>query len=361
MTKEQGSNIKKYISLASSIYKNQKSILHYPKFVTYTVTYRCDLKCIMCDSWKKTEHSDLTLCEIENIFKQLKKVDAIRLSGGEPFVRDDMREIIKTVDKTVQPDIIHITTNGFNTQKIIDTFKDLDINAKIHIKISIDGLKKLHDKIRGIKGSYENAIATIKELKKLNKDFYIGINQTIVNASNMREYEDLKTIANELGVGLHAVVAYNDSAFYNYDVNTNIVKDNFKYETFGKFSDEELLELMKILQADANSIDDFIEKKVKQYYLKGLKNRLLNDKEEPSPKCTSTFSHLRIMPNGDIPVCLYNTELLGNLREESFEKIWFSSKNDIRRDFVKKCSGCWAGCEVIPSAIYSGNILKHLF
>jgi hypothetical protein len=57
-----------------------------PRFLTYIVSFTCNARCIMCDSWKKPSPEDLTLEEIEAIFRQLPALDLVRLSGGEPFV-----------------------------------------------------------------------------------------------------------------------------------------------------------------------------------------------------------------------------------------------------------------------------------
>ena len=61
-----------------------------PRMLTYTVTFTCNARCVMCDSWRKDSAGDLSLAEVESIFKQLPQMDAVRLTGGEPFVRRDL-------------------------------------------------------------------------------------------------------------------------------------------------------------------------------------------------------------------------------------------------------------------------------
>ena len=64
-----------------------------PRFLTYLTTFRCNARCVMCDSWQKGGGDELSLAAIEGIFAQLPRLDAVRLSGGEPFLRRDLREI----------------------------------------------------------------------------------------------------------------------------------------------------------------------------------------------------------------------------------------------------------------------------
>ena len=96
--------------------RNQRDSL--PRMLTYTVTFRCNARCIMCDSWKMSGEGDLSLEEIQRLLQQLPTMDVVRLTGGEPFVRTDLPEIVALVQKHIQPLWLHITSNGFLTDRI---------------------------------------------------------------------------------------------------------------------------------------------------------------------------------------------------------------------------------------------------
>jgi len=101
----------------------------------------------------------------------------------------------------------------------------------------------------------------------------------------------------------------------------------------------------------------------KRYYLKGLLSRLNNDRDPaPKPRCVALRSHIRLLPDGRVPVCQFNTETVGSLLTSSFEEVWGSGgpAEDSRR-WVDACPGCWAECEVMPSAIYTGDIARLPF
>jgi MoaA/NifB/PqqE/SkfB family radical SAM enzyme len=59
-----------------------------------------------------------------------------------------------------------------------------------------------------------------------------------------------------------------------------------------------------------------------------------------------------------VPVCQFNTETVGSLRDQSFEDVWQNEQTKASRQWVDACVGCWAECEVMPSAIYSGDMLR---
>jgi molybdenum cofactor biosynthesis enzyme MoaA len=80
--------------------------------VTFIVTWRCNLRCFMCDVWKKTDHDDMTPAEAGAIFKQFPKLDTLRLTGGEPFLRRDFDDLVGSILDNVDPTVVHLTTAG---------------------------------------------------------------------------------------------------------------------------------------------------------------------------------------------------------------------------------------------------------
>jgi Fe-coproporphyrin III synthase len=57
-------------------------------------------------------------------------------------------------------------------------------------------------------------------------------------------------------------------------------------------------------------------------------------------------------------VCQFNTETIGSLLDQSLDELWGSSEACASRDWVDRCPGCWAECEVVPNAIYTGDMLR---
>lgn len=354
-----------YIDLPIKVIKSRMAYTQYPSFVTYLVTWRCSYKCIMCDVWKKDQNreEELSLEDIDTIFTQLRRLDAVRLSGGEPFLRSDLPEIIEVVERRVSPRIVHITTNGWDAERIVSAVESFPVLDKIHIKISIDAVGKEHDRIRGVEGAFDRAINTLKELALLRKKkrFFLGVNQTIVDEESIRSYEKLHELTKRFDVPLMAFVAYKNSALY--DANKEVVVDpGAGFPTFAPFEGTSLSTMLDVLARDARGINNFFERTVKRYYIKGLKNRLVKGVSLPNPPCTALNTHLRVLPNGDVPVCLYNSRVVGNLKETPFHELWFGNGEKIveGRHWVSKCKGCWAECEVIPNAVYQGDIWRGL-
>jgi hypothetical protein len=99
----------------------------------------------------------------------------------------------------------------------------------------------------------------------------------------------------------------------------------------------------------------------KRYYLRGLLARLRQQPHpQPKPRCVALRSHLRLLPDGSVPVCQFNTEKMGNLVTQSFDEVWHGQPARDSRQWVDDCPGCWAECEVMPSALFSGDLFRHL-
>ncbi len=355
--------MKRAVTYFRTLYRNRNGLPDMPRLLTFIVTFKCNARCVMCDSWKKGGHDDLSLDEIESIMKQLPVMDAVRLSGGEPFVRKDFPEILELTRRHLKPFGIHVTTNGFLTEKIVETCANRKKGTPLYVMISIDGMAEKHNQIRGRDYAWENAMATISELaprqNRLNLKLFI--NQTIVDEESMDQYRRLRDYIKKYDIIHNIVLAYDTSATYNSSGSVNVApRANGEFTTYGSFCNTSIGDFLNQVQEDLK-YQPLLERKAKEFYLNGIKNRVLYQKGHPNPNCVALKSHLRIFPDGTVPVCQFNTTPVGNLRTQEFPDIWRGKSIQKHRNWVSNCPGCWAECEVLPNAIYSGDLLKYSF
>ena len=354
--------IQTYARIIAASVKNRLGLIPHPSLCTYFVTWRCNARCVMCDVWKKNRENELSLDEIDSAFTKFKHLDVVRISGGEPFMRDDLIDVFNIIQRRVKPRIVHITTNGLLTDQILSFIKKMQHSENVHFKISLNAPGDKYDEIMGIKGAYGAAKKTLKELSCLRSQygFYVGVNQTIVDDECLKQYDGLRQICGKYNVDLLPTFAYKKVALYSQNNHTLSMGEGDLTSTFSEFSRKSLLDFFEKAFKDVKNISNFAEKLIKKYYLKGTYNRLILHKHVPNPKCTALRSHIRVLPNGDIPTCLYYPNVVGNLLNDNFTEVWFNAETRKMRKVVDKCSGCWAGCEVIPNAIYTGSIIEAL-
>ena len=133
----------------------------------------------MCFYWdsikdEKSKKEILRVDEFEKISKGFGRLLQLSLTGGEPFLRNDIAEICKIFVKNTDPLVVTIPTNGLlpdkiasEVQKILNSCK----NTFFRFSLSLDGIGKNHDDIRGVDGNFEKFIESYKKLRSLKKNF----------------------------------------------------------------------------------------------------------------------------------------------------------------------------------------------
>ena len=149
-----------------------------PLLLTYSVTAACRSLCRTCNIGRvylknpEIAKQDLTLEEVEKTFRSLGPIYFFNISGGEPFMRMDLAEIVRLAAIYLKPRIIHIPTNALapraiekTTHRILDYMDAyLPASVPLSIKPSIDGIGDMHDYVRGVQGNFAKLDETIDRL-----------------------------------------------------------------------------------------------------------------------------------------------------------------------------------------------------
>lgn len=303
-----------------------------PKEVCIIVTYRCNARCNMCDvfHYPSKPAEEITVADIEKLPTGLR---FINITGGEPFVRQDIKEIV-TVARTKAERIV-ISTNGYFTDRIVDlcqTYPD------IGIRISIEGLQKTNDEIRGIPHGFDRGLRTLLTLRQMGlKD--IGFGMTVQDM-NCKDLIPLYELANALGYEFATATLHNSHYFCKLD---NRIAD--QEMVCGEF-EKLITELLK-----SNSP----KKWFRAYFNYGLMNYIKGNRR--LLKCEMGSEACFIDPSGDVLPCNGMNEKmpLGNIRQKPFAEIWNSPEAAQVRNSVKTCSKeCWMVGNAVPA------IKKHI-
>jgi len=171
-----------------------------PLFCGHKLTYNCNLRCKMCPFWKRSSR-DSSLEKEKAILKQIHDSGAcgIAFEGGEPLLRNDLVKIL-AFSRSL-PLHTSLVTNGTLLESRIHEIAPY-INGVIYV--SLDGLEKTHDTIRGVSGCFKKATEGIIASKE---KVFVTINTTIMT-ENLYEIEDMVKLARELNTGMSIAVAY---------------------------------------------------------------------------------------------------------------------------------------------------------
>lgn len=293
-----------------------------PTDASIILTYRCPMRCKMCNIWKfpTDEKDEITV----DALKKLSQLKFINLTGGEPFIREDLENIVEICyTKTSR---IVISTSGWFEDRVINLAKKF---PKIGIRISIEGLKEKNDNLRGREGGFEKGIRILNTLKGMGlKDIGFGIT---VSNNNSADMLDLYELSKKMNMEFATAAFHNSFYFHKYDntiTNKDIVIGNFK----------KLIDL-QLKEGQPKSW-------FRAYFNMGLINYIEGNKR--LLPCEAGTVNFFIDPFGEVYPCNGMEESnwkksMGNINNyDSFEKLWNSDKADEVRKCVSNCSkNCW--------------------
>jgi MoaA/NifB/PqqE/SkfB family radical SAM enzyme len=198
-----------------------------PSFLTFSVNNYCNQLCKTCNIWKNNpveeKKKELKLDEIERIFSQFPKIFWLTITGGEPFLRRDLVEIVKIAYEKSKVNVLTITTNGSLPDIIEKDVKEILRSCKnltLIVNVSVDGDRELHDKIRGVEGSFDKAVETIEKLKKIkSRRLIVGIN-SVISIFNVDKLYNLLNVVRKISPDSFAFcMAQNREKLFNLDLN----------------------------------------------------------------------------------------------------------------------------------------------
>jgi MoaA/NifB/PqqE/SkfB family radical SAM enzyme len=346
------------------VLQNRLGLVPRPSFCTYLVCDRCNARCGMCDSWRMPRGVELTPEQVAAVFGKLGALDAVRLTGGEPFLRADLLELAEAVMAQSSPGVLHITTNGSFPQRMERFVRAFSRPRRLHFMVSFDGLSAVHDASRGRKVTFERALASVDALVALRPlGVQVSVNHTIISRESLRDHEPLSRLMAEREVDTQWVLAYSESSMYAQPRRGKRAEDLVMARGYPLHPELDAPESLEFARAQLEHLAELKSPALrlgKRYYLEGLIDRLAGAAApRPRPKCVALRSHLRLLPDGGVVVCQFNTERVGNLLEQSLDEIWHAPGTCRSRAWADACTGCWAECEVMPNALYSGDLVAH--
>lgn len=293
---------------------------------TVIVTYRCNARCTMCSRYKAPSRPDEEI-NVETI-KKLPRMYFTNVTGGEPFIREDLKEIVQELYK--RSDRIVISTNGYFTERILDLCKEF---ADIGIRISIEGMERTNNEIRGLQDGFRRGYTTLKKLREMGmKD--VGFGMTVQD-KNAHDLVPLYQLSDQMGMEFATASLHN--SFYFVEAG-NIIHDRpMVAENFENLVNE-------LLASDSP------KKWFRAYFNHGLINYIYGQKR--LLPCDMSFDTFFLDPYGDVMPCngTRDKEVMGNLNRQSFEEVWHSPEAEMVRGKVRRCTrNCWMIGSVSPA------------
>ena len=310
-----------------------------PKEAIIAVTLQCNSRCLMCKIWQNRTKNEISP---KIFFKLPPSLEEINITGGEPFLRNDLPIIIKNIRKTCPKARLLINTNGYLVSQINKLapliFKS---DPQIAIRVSLDGTKKIHDKIRNLPNYFEKAIKSLSLFRKIGiKD--LGISFTLIDINKS-----------------YLLKMYSFCKKNNYDFSLTIATDSPIY--FGKnkmlMRPKANSRLNSIFLKLRNNLyrSTKIKNWIRAWFTYELFNYMQTSKRKLSCTAGSDFFYMDSYAN--IYTCNIKPWKIGNLIKQNCKQIFYKNVYYNRTcSNVLRCNDCWMICSARTSM--KNNIVK---
>lgn len=165
----------------------------FPLKAMFELTYKCNFSCVHCYVVPDKNKKELTTEQVKEVLNQLKDAGCFHIgfSGGEPFIREDIFQILDYAKK--RGFRISLLTNGFlMDEKTADKIASLGTSLN-HVDVSVLGVtEETFEKLTRKRGSYKRVMRAIKLLKERGAD--VQIKATLMKL-NKNEFLKIKEIA----------------------------------------------------------------------------------------------------------------------------------------------------------------------
>ena len=331
-----------------------------PMRVGCVLTHRCHLRCAMCFVWqhgkdKELLANELTTDEWKSVFDQMPSQAIVTMTGGEPLLRADIRDLLKHASQNHR---VHLVTNGTlftddHVQLSVDLApKSLLDKGLLSIGVSLQGPEVVHDAMVNVPGSFAKSTSALKKLVKAKKERKLKYPlldlKIVICRETLHSLVDLYDLANEMELDIISCQQCNTQES-SYGIDN--APENAMFQSppdVNPIPREELIPILEKLVARAEkgkTILRFNPDMTFEQFGDRYENRFPLDQFT----CAAVWSVMHIGPYGTVFPCF--SIPMGNVREAPLKKIW---NNDAYKSFRKElhkagifpgCTGC---CVMMP-------------
>jgi MoaA/NifB/PqqE/SkfB family radical SAM enzyme len=338
-----------------------------PETISFFLTYKCNLRCKMCGQWgehgvfkdysRGVLNTHLSLDTIKEVLNDVRKFNpTITLFGGEPMLYDGWIDILREAkEKGMRCNMV---TNAVFLSRYAEEVVRYGLDEII---FSLDGPREIHDRVRGVEGTFDRAMTGFKSLKEIKKKEgkdrpYVTVNSTI-NELNYDCLDEIVKIAEEIDayhLNIHHLLFLDRDTC---DRNNSFFKREFgepSPDWYGFVWDKLPPVDVDLLLKDMDRIrglkskvqvsfyPNFTEEEIREYYT-GWEF----ESKSYTNRCISPWMVAYIFPDGAVKPYHTMNYVPGNVNEQPFTRIWNNGRYRKFRRVLKKRKRfevCSKGC-----------------
>ncbi len=306
--------------------------LEKPSVIQFPVNDICNCKCQMCNIWQQKFDYQITPSELEQALSNplFSEVSSVGINGGEPTLRKDLPDLVDVLfQKLPKLSAIALITNSLNSSQVIERISEIgqvikNYHRKLDVIVSLDGVGEVHDRVRGRKGNFENAVKVIDFIteSELVTSYRLGctvIKENIYGLHDLLEFALSKNIYIKYRLGIPHQRLYSNHVVEPFDLS---FAEKYHFAIF-------LENLIK-----------FYEKSDQQkFFYKSLIGQLIYKKARTAG-CSFQHRGATLSARGELLYCAVESKTLGSAVLEDAEKLYFENKQHLAEIIKTKCDTC---------------------
>lgn len=338
-----------------------------PRELHVEVTHRCDLECVMCEHWQ-VEHLDPGSVRRELDFARLREViegsallggvEVIVVTGGEPWLRHDLTDLLAWLADRFPRAKLIVLTNFWNTGHLRLKLRELKARGlfpegappRLSLGSSLDGLKATHDLVRGRPGAFDGLARTVKALRAEFPGLHFGFTYTLVPQNAHELWDAYRYVRDELGASLGAQWA----------VQTEGIAPLRWTQAQRRAGLEDIRRIAMDLCAEHGAVERLGPERRKDaawlwselLYWRYLEEYGRRERRFPFfRRCTAGERHVMVGAEGEVFFCPVNrARAIGNVKDAPLDALWTGPRAAEVREFVAsgRCH-CWLRCVSTPA------------
>ncbi|MDK9606488.1 polysaccharide pyruvyl transferase family protein [Lelliottia wanjuensis] len=315
------------------LFIDETKALSKPIVIQFPVIDICNSKCQMCRIWENKKSNDIT---VEQLRKGLQNslfsdVESIGFNGGEPTLREDLKEIVGTciamLPKLKQ---ISLITNAYKYKQVIEQIDNIGelVSGKdifFDVMVSLDGYGKVHDAVRGRSGNFANAQHVISHLKTCSFVNNIRIGCTVIKENAYHLHDLLEfCIKNDI------YIKYRQGVPHKRLYTENLIEPYAL--TF-----EEKYEFVEFLEG---LIEHYEPSLLQKHFYRSLIGQIIHDAPRTAG-CDWKHRGATITARGELAYCAVESKaLMSNISEGDAETAFFGNEDHLAEIVKNKCDSC---------------------
>ncbi len=325
----------------------------FPLRVSLTVTNACNLRCRMCGQWSEEGYiynnasrikSEMSVDHWKKVIDEIdsNNLKTIFIRGGEPFLYPGIMELLKYInDKGI---FMSIDTNGTQLEKYAGEIVQM---GNMHLTISVDGPEEVHDRVRGIKGTFQKLKNNIAYLNELDNNSVKMVSKSIcftISKYNFHSLGQMPDVARSLGISSINIVPYyyfphETGKKYENELKNGLGCKAFSWQGFhhedSGVDSEVFIEQLRNYKKSLSGIEDYpymplTEEQYKTWFSDTTTHVTYEH-------CVNVENLIDIQPNGDVNFCVdFPDYVIGNVKQSSIGEIWNSEQANRFREYRRK-------------------------